>query len=198
MWNVESICGVNSQISKCSFKEGAKELIKITKLLVKKFNQRERRLTDSFPEADLQSRFADGVGSAIASTLKWNTDVMDWLAYNGNMIDVTDNQDIVLVLADKKALGIVTKSSPSVNFDQTIQEFASEVENGSLPLQVDGYNVWVKSLALCSDKSCHNTQTLAISDKPPKRNSAMRISHGGHVGLVGVIAVLIMYEASIC
>jgi len=197
LWNTEKTCGVDSQISSCSFKEGTKELIKITRLVVQKFNQGERRLTDSLPEADLQSRFVDGIGQAIANTLKWKTDVMEWLAYSGNMNDASDNLDVLLVLADMKALGIVTTSITSVNLDQTIQEFASEVENGSLPLQVDGYNVWVKSLALCSDKSCHQAQTLAISDKPPKWNSVTIISHGGHVGLVGAIAVLIMCEASI-
>ena len=112
----------------------------ITRLVVKKFNQGKRRLTDSLPEFDLQIRFADGVSSSIANTLEWNTAVMDWLAYGGNMIDATDNLDVFLVLADTKALGIVTTSFPSVDLGQTIQEFASEVEHGSLPLQVDGYN----------------------------------------------------------
>jgi len=47
--------GVNCQISSCSFIEGTKELIKITRLVVQKFNRGERRLTDSLPEADLDS-----------------------------------------------------------------------------------------------------------------------------------------------
>ena len=149
-------------------------------------------LTDSLPEADLQSRFVDGIGQAIANTLKWKTDVMEWLADIGNMNDASDNLDVLLVLADMKALGIVTTSITSVNLDQTIQEFASEVENGPLPLQVDGYSVWVKSL--CSYKSCYQAQTLDISDKPPKWHSGTIISHGGHVG---TIAVLIMCEATI-
>ena len=60
---------------------------------------------------------------------------MDWLAYGGNMIDATDNLDVFWVLANAKALGIVTMSLPSVNLDHTIQEFSS---NESLPFQVDG------------------------------------------------------------
>lgn len=117
-------------------------------------------------------------------------DVMDWLAYTDAAIDL-DNLDIYIVLADKKALGIVTTSAPSVDFNQTIQEFASAVKNGTLPLQVDGYKVLVKSLASCSDKSCNSTQTLAVSDKPPLSGAAW-ISHG-NVGLCGAIALLIMF-----
>ncbi|KAJ7388473.1 hypothetical protein OS493_037383 [Desmophyllum pertusum] len=192
MWNIETKCGFNSQIRKC-FKEGLgiKGEVKFTKLQIKKFKQRQRRSTDPLPEADAQSRFADGVGSSIASALKWNTDVMDWLAYTDYLQVGNDNLNIIIVLADKKALGIVTTPVPSVDFNQTIQEFASAVKNGNLSLQVDGYNVWVKSLASCSDKSCDNTQTLAVSDKPPKWNGAAGISHG-NVGLCGAIAVLIV------
>ena len=50
---------------------------------------------------------------------------------------------------------------------------------------------------LCSDKTCKNTNTLAISDTTPKWNSTSTVSHSGHVGLVGVIAVLLMGEANI-
>ena len=55
----------------------------------------------------------NGIGQAIANTLKWNTAVMDWLACSGNMIDSTDNLDVFLVLvADTKAaLGIEATST---------------------------------------------------------------------------------------
>ena len=166
------------------------DVAKFLKLKIQHFFQRNRRSTDSLPEADVQSRFTDSVGSAIASALKWNTDVMDWFAYPGHLEDI-DYLDIFMVLADKEALGIVTTSVPSVNLNQNIQELASAVEDGTLPLQVDGYNVWVKSLASCSDKSCDNTQTLAVSEKPPNwpRGDAARISHGG-VGLCGIVVVI--------
>ena len=70
---------------------------------------------------------------------------MDWLAYVGNVINATDNLDVFfLVLANAKALGIVTMSLPSVNLDHTIQEVSS---NWSLPLQVDvtmfGPSLWL-------------------------------------------------------
>lgn len=168
-------------------KEKLDGVIKFFELKYEKLKQRKRRSTDLLPEADVQSRFADKVGTAIASALKWNTDVMDWLAYY-------DNQSIVIVLADKKALGIVNTSNPSVNFDQTIHEFASAIEKGTIPVQVDGNKIWIKSLASCSEKSCDNTQTLAVSKKPPW-NGASRISHGT-VGLCGVIAswIMLMYK----
>ncbi|KAJ7383120.1 hypothetical protein OS493_030651 [Desmophyllum pertusum] len=194
MWNIITACDLLKirQFKEC-VKQNVKGVIKFFKLKIQKFKdtfKRERRSTDPLPEADAQSRFADGVGSAIASTLKWNTDVMDWLAYTGRFHDLND-MEIIIVLADKKALGIVTTPVPSVDFNQTIQEFASAVEKGKLRLQVDGYKVWVKSLASCSDKSCNDTQTLAVSDKPPKWNGAAGISHG-NVGLCGAIAVLIV------
>ena len=191
-WNIMAECGPSK--IKQTFESTKQKLlgaIKFLKIKIQKFKERKRRSTDTLPEADLQSRFADGVGSVIASTLKWNTDVMDWLAYTDAVVDV-DDLDIYIVLADKKALGIVTTSAPSVDFNQTIQEFASAVENGTLPLQVDGYKVLVKSLASCSDKSCDSTQTLAVSDKP-LRNGATRISHV-NVCLCGAIALLIMVK----
>ena len=189
MWNVGNQCGWLANIQKC-YRELKDGPIRVNKLQIKKFKQRGRRSTDSLPEADAQSRFADEVGSAIASALKWNTDVMDWLAYTGSVVD-PDNLEIVMLLADKKALGIVSTPIPSINFNQNIQEFASAVQHGKLPLKVDGYNVWVKTLASCSDKACNNTQILAVSDKPPNWNGASGIS-GGNFGLCGAIAVLIM------
>ena len=203
-WNIIAECGPSK--IKQTFESSKQKLWGATKFLkikIQKFKERKRRSTDTLPEADLQSRFADGVGSVIASTLKWKTDVMDWLAYTDAVVDV-DNLDIYIALADKKALGIVTTSAPSVDFNQTIQEFASAVETGTLPLQVDGYKVWVKSLASCSDKSCNSTQTLAVSTEAsteastredstewPLWNGATRISRV-NVCLCGAVALLIM------
>ncbi|KAJ7388471.1 hypothetical protein OS493_037381 [Desmophyllum pertusum] len=191
MWNIGTKCPLSRsrQFGQC-VEQKVNGVIKFVKLKIQNFMKRKRRSTDPLPEADAQSRFADGVGSAIASTLKWNTDVMDWLAFPGRFEDF-NHLEIIIALADKKALGIVTALVLSVDFNQVIHEFASAVEKGKLPLQVDGYNVWVKSLASCSDKSCDNTQTLAVSDKPPKWNGAAGISHG-NVGLCGAIAVLIV------
>ena len=132
---------------------------------------------------------------------------MDWLAYTGRVED-PENLEIVVLLADKKALGIAFTSAPSVNFKQTIEEFTSAVKQGVLPLKVDGHNVWVKSLASCSDKACTSIQTLAVSHKPPnwgktlapcsdkacnttQLNGAAEISRG-KVFLFGTIAVLVM------
>ena len=204
MWNIGDKCGVASQIPKC-FKEGkdgiANKAVKVYKIVTKKFKKlihRDRKSADPvpLPDADARSRFADEVGSAIAKALKWNTEVMDWLAYPENAtlskFEDPDNLNIIIALADKKALSIVTTSASSVNFNQTVQEFASAIKEGKLPLQVDGYNVWVRSLSSCSDKPCARTQTLAVSDKPPKWNEAARTSQN-NLGLVGVTAVLVMF-----
>lgn len=66
--------------------------------------ERRRRSTESLSEADARNRLADGVGSAIASTLNWDSDVMDWIAHpaNGANSDDPDNLHIIIVLADKK------------------------------------------------------------------------------------------------
>lgn len=202
MWNIGGRCGVASQIRKC-FKEGyqglTKGVIKISKIVIKKFkqllNRNKRSTSDPLPEADSQSRFADRVGSAIATALNWNADVMDWLAYPENTTAPADDPDIlnlIIVLADIKALGIVNTSAPAVSFNQTIKEFALAVGKATLPLQIDGYNVWVKSLASCSDKSCNSSQVLAASDKPPKwntRNSA-QIAYS-NLGMCGFTATLV-------
>ena len=132
---------------------------------------------------------------------------MDWLAYTGRVQD-PENLEIVVLLADKKALGIAITSTPSVHFNKRINEFASAVKQGALPLKVDGHSVWVKSLASCSDKACTSIQTLAVSHKPPnwgktlapcsdkacnstQLNGAAEISRG-KVFLFGTIAVLVM------
>ena len=184
LWNIATMCTWSKIEEEAKFiKYKLQGVMKFFELKFQKFTQQKRRSTNPLPKADVQSRFADKVGSAIAKALRWNTDVMDWLAYY-------DNLDIVIVLADIKALDIVNTSTPSVNFTQIIHEFAIAVENGTLTMQVDGNKVWIKSLASCSDKSCDTSQTLAVSDKPPL-NGATGISHGAS-GLCGVIAVFIM------
>ena len=190
LWNIETECTLSKiQQTYESAKETLKDVIKFFKIKIQKFENR-RRSTDSLPEADRQSRFADEVGSNLASSLQWNTNVMDWLAYTDAVVDL-DNLDIFIVMADLKALGIVNTSAPSVDFHQTIQEFVLSVKNETLPVQVDGQKVWIKSLASCSDKTCKTTQTLAVSDTPPW-SGATRIIHG-NVGLCGAIALLIMF-----
>ena len=188
-------CSVNSQGRQC-FQGKAKEIMNFIQIRVQKFKQNSERSSISLSVADAGSRFADRVGSSIARILKWNTFVMDWVAYISGSFGSSDHEDIIIVLADSKALGIVTTSTPSINFNDTNHEFASATEEGKFPLQVDGYNVWVKSLALCSDKSCARTQTLAVSDKPPEwpiMNGGSRVSCG-IVGLFGIIAVLFIYQ----
>ena len=189
MWNISAKCGRFASIKKC-IRKPKDSLVRVTKLEIKKFIPRSRRSIYNLLESDAQSRFADGVASAIASALKWNSDVMDWLAYV-ERVEAPDNMEIVVLLVDKKALGIAITSTPSVNFNETIQESASAVQKGALTLKVDGHYVWVKSLASCSDKACSGTQTLAMSDKPPNWNGAVGISCG-KVVLYGTIAVLIM------
>ena len=196
MWNISAKCGRFASIKKC-FRKRKDSPVIVTKLEIKKFIPRSRRSTYNLPESDAQSRFADGVASAIASVLKWNSDVMDWLAYV-ERVETPDNMEIFVLLVDKKALGIAITSTPSINLNETIQEFASAVQKGALTLKVDGNNIWVKSLASCSDKACTSTQTLAMSDKPPNWNGAVRIS-GGKIVFYGTIAVLItMMDKLLC
>ena len=167
LWNIDGKCG--SSRSRSCFEEGGQGLIKITELTFQKFTQQGKQSFDSTPDETAGRKFADGIASAIARALKWNTAVMDWFAYPTDVKNVSDPTSLAMVmtLADKKALGIVTSFSPSFNFSQYLQQLSSAIEGATLPLQVDGYNVWVKSLASCTDKSCNDTQTLANSDKAP-------------------------------
>jgi len=192
MWNIGTKCGLHSQISKCLIGRSAYP-VKVAKLEIQTFSQRKRRSSDSLSEADARSRFADGVGSAIAGTLKWNTDVMDWIAHPANGANSGDPETlhIIIVLVDKKSLGIVNTSTPSVNFDQTMLEFASAIKEGRLFVQVHESNVWVKSLATCSDKSCDNPQTMAVSVRSPNWNGAVGIFHI-EIALCAVIAPLLI------
>ena len=166
LWNIETTCSSSSLLNRHCFQGGAEGIMNFTKISVQKLKQGQDSSSSYLSQSDAGSRFADGVGSSIATILKWNTTVMDWLAYTDNFAG-RDNLDITIVLADRKALGIVSSSTPSVNFNKTIHAFASAIEDGKVSLlQADGYNVWVKSLALCTDKYCARTQILAVSDKP--------------------------------
>ena len=190
LWNIGTQCSSPNILENC-FERNLKNVIKLLKLNVENLMRRKRRSPDSLSNADILNRFADGVGTAISSALTWNTDVMDWLAYTANWVSLS-NVDIIIAMADIKALGIVTAPIESVNFEQTINDFASAVKKGSLRLKVDGYNVWIKSLASCTDKTCAITRTLAVSNNPPW-NGATRISHG-NVGMFAVIGILIMFS----
>ena len=211
MLNVGSKCRPTSQIPKC-YKESKdwitnkyvktyNRFVNIFKIIIKKFKKsrkRVKRLADptSLPEADARNRFADGVGSALEKALKWNTEVMDWIAYTENKelpkYEDPDNMGIVIVFADKKALGIVHTSSPFVNFDQTVKGFAVAIKGGKLPLEVEGYNVWVRSLSSCSYQSCNETKTLAVSDKPPNWNGGSETSQT-NARLLGVCTALVLF-----
>lgn len=140
----------------------------------------------SLTDADGRRQFADGLGSTIAKTLKSNTFVMDWVAYIGDSFSSGDDLDVIIVLADIKVLGLVTTSTPSINFNHTVYELTSAIEKGKLPLQVVGSNIWVKLLALCSDKSCSWTQAFAW-------NGAAKFSTA-NFQLFGVIAFLLVYQ----
>ena len=184
LWNIDDKCGSNS--TRNCFEEGGQALIKITKLTFQKFNRRGKRSFDSTPDEIARHKFADRVASAIARGLKWNTIFMDWFAYPSNATNASDptSLEMVMVLADKKALGIVTSFSPTqFTLSQSLQQLSWAIERATLPLQVDGYNVWLKSLASCSDKSCNDTQILANSDKPPVWSvpTTSQVSDGGPV-----------------
>lgn len=188
LWNIDTKCKPHGMRQYC-FDRNLKRVIKLLKLNVDIFMRRKRRSPYSLSDADFLSRFADEVGTEIASALKWNTDVMDWLAFTTNRVSLR-NMDIIIAIADIKALGIVTAPIESVNLKKTIEDFASALNESRLKPQVDGDNVWIKSLALCIDKPCYITVTLAKSDDPPW-SGATEISHG-NVGMFVFIAMLIV------
>lgn len=180
IWNIGRKCGVASQIPKC-FNLGVRSPMKFTKLKIEKLEQRSRRGNDPFPKDDAHTRFVDGIGSAIAKALKWNSKIMDWIAHPDNEThhDDPDGFYIIIVLADKKSLGVVTTFNQTFDLDQTVQTFASFVAKGKLSLEVHGSHVWVKSLASCSDKFCDHSETLALSsNNNPGLNDAAGISLG--------------------
>ena len=213
LWNIDGKCGSNSLRSQC-FQDDGQPPFKINKLNFQKFTPQGKLSFDSTPNETARLEFADGIASAITRGLKWNTVIMDWYAYPSDVNNVSDSTSLamVMVLADKKALGLVTSFKSSFNFSQSLQQLSSAIE-ATLSLQVDGYNVWVKSLSSCTDKLCNESQTLATSDKPPiwpvpttsgpatgdvlvtpkraKRNGCVSI-FPLDVGMYGVTALVIM------
>ena len=61
-----------------------RSIVKITKLKIEKLKQRRRRGNDPLPKNDAHTRFVDGIGSAIAKALRWNSNIMDWIAHSDN------------------------------------------------------------------------------------------------------------------
>ena len=109
---------------------------------------------------------------------------MDWIAYTENKelpkYEDPDNMGIVIVFADKKALGIVQTSSPF-----------EVIKGGKLPLEVEGYNVWVRSLSSCAYQSCNDTKTLAVSDTAPHENGGSETSQTN--ARLGVCTALVLF-----
>ena len=146
------------------------QLIAVTRLTVKKFSTRPKRLAYIIPESDLRQRFADGVSSAIARSLKWNYEAMNWFGFSENNTNTSDPDvsTINLVLADTKSLGISSsRFADRVNLNDTVQQLARAIAEGNLPLRVDEAYVWVKSLQICQDTSCNSAESIAVSDTHP-------------------------------
>ena len=70
----------------------------------KKAEEDSSDTSSALTDAEARSQFADGLGSTIAKSLKWNTIVMDWVAYSGDTSSSGDDLDVIIVLADIKAL----------------------------------------------------------------------------------------------
>lgn len=70
----------------------------------KKAEEDSSDTSSALTDAEARSQFADGLGSTIAKSLKWNTFVMDWVAYSGDTSSSGDDLDVIIVLADIKAL----------------------------------------------------------------------------------------------
>lgn len=70
----------------------------------KKAEEDSSDTSSALTDAEARSQFADGLGSTIAKSLKWNSFVMDWVAYSGDTSSIGDDLDVIIVLADIKAL----------------------------------------------------------------------------------------------
>lgn len=97
IWNIGRKCGVKSQIPKC-FNLGVRSPMKITKLKIEKLEQRSRRGNDPFPKDDAHTRFVDGIGSAIAKALKWNSKIVDWIAHPDNETHHDDPDGFYIII----------------------------------------------------------------------------------------------------
>ena len=49
--------------------------------------------SSALTDAEARSQFADGLGFTITKSLKWNTFVMDWVAYSGDNFSSGDDLD---------------------------------------------------------------------------------------------------------
>ncbi|KXJ11702.1 uncharacterized protein LOC110243329 [Exaiptasia diaphana] len=190
-WNILNQCGL-----KCTYNWFRQSVtIRMVKIYFKLITQKTKRLfkrssEDPLPEDDKQSRFAEEVVTYISNALKWNPEVMDWFSFSN-----TNSSILYVALADKKGLGIVQTSTPAVNLNNTIAGLATAIKESHIPVQVNGSNVWLKSLDSCSDKTCSQPRSLAISEKPPKFPSSggMLVKSGYFVGTTFLVNSLILW-----
>ncbi|XP_068712021.1 uncharacterized protein [Montipora capricornis] len=185
MWNIGKKCGVASQIPKC-LNTGIGKSIKITKLGIEKLRQRRKRSYNRLPKEDAHAQFVDGVGSAIAKSMRWNSNAMDWFAHPDNVTHLDDPVDffIIIVFADKRALGIQSTFNYSFNLNRTFNDIASAIVDGMPLLRVHGSFVRVKSFALCSDKFCDQSDVLAVNSE-----NTSNLGDGTRIG-IGVEVLL--------
>ena len=131
MWNIGIDCGAES-ISKCfEQKIQSQGAMRISKIMISGIEN------SSFPcpYGDARNRFVDKVGSSIAKSLDWNTNFIGWLAFPLEELSlVTESLDIILVLADKTALGTVHAGLVKIDFDYIFNKFASNIKRGTLSL----------------------------------------------------------------
>ena len=187
MWDIGLDCGANS-IGKC-FEEGIQGPIRISKIVVSKM----KKNSGLFPDGDARNRLVNKLGRSIVYGLNLNTKFISWLAYpsGGSSLD-SESMDVVLVLADKKALGIIHAVLLKVNFVYIFNKFASSIKRGTLPLTIDGTSYWVKSLALCSDKACIKTEPLAFSERPKHDDKSVGMITLKSAWMHGVTALVII------
>ena len=169
MWHVTKGCGVlwalktaacpvvsaHQALSRGIRDDNDAKLIAVTRLRVE-------RLSPMRQSADhTEDNFADRVALAISETLKWNKDSIDWTAHSeSDMGSKPDDPVIMLVLADKRSLGLVNTAVPHVNLKSVLSDLAKAAKNPKLVLQLNGGKIRIKSVELCHDVACRSSKTL--------------------------------------
>jgi len=170
--------------------------MRISKVVISKVKENSA----AFPDGDARNRLASKLGWNIIYKLNFSTKFLEWLAYPGGGTSLdSQSLDVILVLVDKQTLGIAHAVLGHTNFDYIFIKFASNIKKGTMPLTIDGISYWVRSLALCSDKACLKTQSLAFASRPnhDDKSLATRASQSAWIYAVTAAVITLNHHMSL-
>ena len=165
---LQTATGCGKRIVKDSYDIVVKQIQLVMKVIKKKVREK-RSIQHYFSNSD--DKIAGHIAASIAKQLRWDSRVMDWFPLA--VSNLTNNHTLVIriLLGDKYAVGLVTKSEglPPTDLNKTVSAFVTAVKNGTLRMKTNRNSfqeVVLTSVGACVGISCKNTYLEAKAHEP--------------------------------